>query len=453
MGAILAGKYRVDRILGEGGMGVVVQAMHLQLHQPVAMKFLHPHALANRDVVSRFMREAQAAVRLKSEHVARVIDVGALDTGAPYMVLEYLQGTDLSNFPRQNLTVGLIIDFMLQACEALAEAHSIGIVHRDIKPANFFVTGSTNGELLLKVLDFGISKVPMGDNNMTATSTVMGTPAYMSPEQMRSSRDVDNRSDIWSLGVVLYELLQGAPPYTGDSFSALVIKVTNDPLPKLQIKLPGDLDQIVYRCLDKDPSRRFQNVADLAKSLSRYAGSTTQAAISVQRTGRMLGTEPPRNLNTGPALGATVSTLSTLSSAAGAQSALGMQPKKRWPLFVGIGSVVAAIVVIALIGATSGGKKPDEPAATTQPVTALPTPAPTVVVPPPPAPVPAVVVTPPPAPVTPPPAPAVVVETPKPVKVIVVKPVKPTKPVAPPTKPTKPGEPTTPPDDILGNRN
>src|SRR5678816_3166991 len=125
IGAVLAGKYRVDRVLGQGGMGVVVQAMHLQLHQPVAMKFLLPEVLANQQVVQRFLREAQAAVRLRSEHVARVIDVGALETGAPYMVLEYLDGADLSNFPRSQLTIGGVIDLMLQACEALAEAHSL----------------------------------------------------------------------------------------------------------------------------------------------------------------------------------------------------------------------------------------------------------------------------------------------------------------------------------------
>src|ERR1041384_7316482 len=206
LGAVLAGRYRIERVLGQGGMGVVVQATHLQLHQSVAMKFLLPEVLANHQVVQRFLREAQAAVRLRSEHVARVIDVGSLETGAPYMVLEYLDGADLSTFPRGQLSVGAIIDLVLQACEALAEAHSLGIVHRDIKPANFFITRATGGTPLLKLLDFGISKTPATGGQLTATQTVMGTPAYMSPEQMRSSRNVDHRSDIWSLGVVLYEI-------------------------------------------------------------------------------------------------------------------------------------------------------------------------------------------------------------------------------------------------------
>ena len=177
IGAVLAGRYRIERVLGQGGMGIVVQATHLQLYQSVAVKFLLPEVLANQQVVQRFLREAQAAVRLKSEHVARVIDVGSLETGAPYMVLEYLEGTDLSNFPRAQLTVDGIVDLMLQACEALAEAHALGIVHRDIKPANFFITRGADGSPLLKVLDFGISKTPMTGSNLTATQALMGTPA------------------------------------------------------------------------------------------------------------------------------------------------------------------------------------------------------------------------------------------------------------------------------------
>src|SRR5262245_22616978 len=176
LGAVLAGRYRIDRVLGQGGMGVVVQAMHLQLQQSVAMKFLLPEVLTNHQVVQRFLREAQAVVRLRSEHVARVIDVGALENGAPYMVLEYLDGTDLAHFPSQQLTIGQIVDWMLQACEALAEAHSLGIVHRDIKPGNFFITMRPDGSSLLKVLDFGISKAQQStlEGNLTATSVVMG---------------------------------------------------------------------------------------------------------------------------------------------------------------------------------------------------------------------------------------------------------------------------------------
>jgi eukaryotic-like serine/threonine-protein kinase len=374
IGAVLAGRYRVDRVLGQGGMGIVVQATHLQLHQPVAMKFLLPEVLGNQQVVQRFLREAQAAVRLKSEHVARVIDVGSLETGAPYMVLEYLEGADLSNVPRAQLTVGRIVDFMLQACEALAEAHSLGIVHRDVKPANLFITRGADGTPLLKVLDFGISKTPVTGVHLTATQAVMGTPAYMSPEQMRSSRDVDHRSDIWALGVVLYELLQGAPPFGGDTFSSMVLKVVTDPLPPMTVQLPGELAAIVYRCLEKDPARRFQNVAELALALAPYAQTETQASISVQRTRSIIGLEAHRSAGEpGPPRRAIPP--STLSGAVGAQTV--PTSARRWPLFAGLGALAGAVAIAVVVSNGSGarGGNADGPTPAARPDLPAPSPA------------------------------------------------------------------------------
>jgi serine/threonine-protein kinase len=277
------------------------------------------------------------------------------------MVLEYLEGGDLSSFPRSQLTVGTIVDLVLQACEALAEAHSLGIVHRDIKPANFFITRRADGTLLLKVLDFGISKITTMNGQLTATQAVMGTPAYMSPEQMRSSRDVDHRSDIWSLGVVLYELLQGAPPFESDTFSSMVLKVVNDPLPRLTVRLPGDLENLVYRCLQKDPAMRFQNTAELAHALAKYAQSETQAAISVQRTRGILGLqayhaafEPDPSGRAFP---------STLSGAAGARTTP-QRHRWRWPTLA-MGLLAGAVVVA--IAAMHGGGKIEDRSPSTQP--------------------------------------------------------------------------------------
>jgi serine/threonine-protein kinase len=490
IGAVLAGRYRVERVLGQGGMGVVVKAMHLQLHQPVAMKFLLPEVLGNQQVVQRFLREAQAAVRLKSEHVARVIDVGSLETGAPYMVLEYLEGADLSNFPRSQLSVGGVVDLMLQACEALAEAHSLGIVHRDVKPANFFITRGSDGAPLLKVLDFGISKSPVAGSNLTATQSVMGTPAYMSPEQMRSSRDVDHRTDIWALGVVLYELLQGVPPYGGDTFSSMVIKVVNDPLPRMTVALPGDLDAIVYRCLEKDPARRFQNVAELAQALAKYAQSDTQAAISVQRTRSIIGLEARRSSVESGAGGRAIPP-STLSGAVGAQT----RPPgsgRRWPIVAGL-VVLVAVVAVAVVASNGGGgpkaagpgpaaptaASPSPPAAApaaTPPasgaVATTPAPAPAAAPAAPVAPPPAAPPAPPPA--TPPPAPATAVAQPsapaapsagvpatQPAAAAQAAPEATPSPVAKkPKKPSKPagsskseGSAKPPDDDVLGSRN
>jgi serine/threonine-protein kinase len=492
IGAVLAGRYRIERVIGQGGMGVVVKAMHLQLHQPVAMKFLLPEVLGNQQIVQRFLREAQAAVRLRSEHVARVIDVGTLESGAPYMVLEYLDGADLSNFPRSQLSVGGVIDLVLQACEALAEAHSLGIVHRDIKPANFFITRGADGVPLLKVLDFGISKTPTTNGNLTATQAVMGTPAYMSPEQMRSSRDVDHRCDIWSLGVVLYELLQGAPPFGGDTFSSMVIKVVTDPLPRLTVQLPGELDAIVYRCLEKDPARRFQNVAELAQALAPYAQSQTQASISVQRTRSIVGLETHRAApEPGPARRAIPP--STLSGAVAANTTP-PGTGRRWPIFAGVGVVLAAVIAIAIVSSSGGsaidGKKTEALVPAARPDVATPAPpaqvvppaAPSVVVPAAPGPVattpsaPAPATPAPAAPATPAPAapaapgpattqpaaPPVAAQTAPPASAspgaadtaAAKKPKKPSKPAGSSAKPDGSTKPPTPSDDdVLGARN
>ena len=209
-GDVLAGKFRIERVLGVGGMGMVVSAMHLHLDERVAIKFLLPEALSNPEAVARFSREARAAVKIKSEHVARVIDVATLENGAPYMVMELLRGRDLSQMLQEEgaLPAALAVQYVLQACEALAEAHAMGMVHRDLKPANLFLTARADGSPCVKVLDFGISKVTNmsgsgPDMGMTRTQVMMGSPLYMSPEQMASARDVDQRSDIWAVGTVL----------------------------------------------------------------------------------------------------------------------------------------------------------------------------------------------------------------------------------------------------------
>jgi serine/threonine-protein kinase len=404
-GTILAGKYQVDRVLGAGGMGQVVRAIHLQLGQPVAMKFLLPEVLHDATIVQRFLREAQAAVRLRSEHVARVIDVGTLDTGAPYMVLEYLEGCDLSQFPRDQLSAGLVVDLVLQACEALAEAHAVGIVHRDIKPANLFVTQRPDGSPLVKILDFGISKASHTDAKLTSTRAVMGTPAYMSPEQMQSTRDVDARSDLWSLGAVMYELLEGAAPFEADTLPLLYMKVMTAPLRPFTRPVAPQLAAIVYRLLEKDPAQRFSTVGEVVRAIAPFAASQTQAAISIERTGGGRITGPVR-LATGPV--PLVTPPSTISGASGAMLTAA-PPRKRWPIVAGIvlAGCLGAAIVLAV--GRSGGQQP-APHAAAAPAPAKPavTPPPTAAVTPPPTtaatPPPTVTVTPPPtAAVTPPP--------------------------------------------------
>ena len=220
-GDLLAGKYRVDRVLGSGGMGIVVAARHEQLGQFVALKFLREQALGNPEAVARFLREARACVKLRSDHAAKVLDVGTLETGAPYMVMEYLEGADLGAVLAKYgpLPVETAALYVVQACEAIAAAHAAGIVHRDLKPQNLFLARTVGGASRIKVLDFGVSKVIAGLEmaGVTQTGSMLGSPLYMSPEQMRSSRDVDARADVWALGVVLFELLTQRWPFEAES--------------------------------------------------------------------------------------------------------------------------------------------------------------------------------------------------------------------------------------------
>jgi serine/threonine protein kinase len=298
VGDVVAGKYRIERALGAGGMGVVVAAMHLDLDQRVAIKFLRPEALANPEAVARFSREAKASARIRGEHVARTLDVARLEDGTPYMVIEYLDGYDLaSRLSRKGpLPIDRAVEFVLQACEAIAEAHVLGIVHRDLKPANLYVIRRPDGSASVKVLDFGISKLAprpgsVPDGALTSTSSLMGSPLYMAPEQMHSARKVDHRSDIWALGVTLYELLAGKPPFDGDTVPELCAMVLTKSAPSLATvrpDVPPEIVTVVDRCLVKDPGGRYQNVAELAWALA--AGGHRKWKAAAERVSRIAET-------------------------------------------------------------------------------------------------------------------------------------------------------------------
>lgn len=287
-GDMLAGKYRVDRILGAGGMGIVVAATHAELDQKVAIKFLLPHMVENSDLVRRFMREGRLAGKLKSEHVAKVIDVGRLDDGAPYMVLEYLEGKDLSEVLKEQgpLPVHIAVMFILQAIEAIAEAHATKLIHRDLKPQNLFLTHRVNGEPLVKVLDFGISKAleeASAEFALTRSQSLLGSPLYMSPEQMRSSKAVDERSDIWSIGVLLHELLTNRHPFEADTIPGLVFQVTmEDPTPIRTHRPEVDpaLELVIGKCLKKSKDERYANLAELAKDLEPFGGDAVRGVAA-----------------------------------------------------------------------------------------------------------------------------------------------------------------------------
>ncbi len=296
IGTLLLGRYRVEEVLGVGGMGVVVRAVHLDLDTQVAIKFLLPHMAESSNVVQRFLREAQAAVRLKGEHVAKVIDVGKMPDGAPFMVMEYLSGADLGQVLKAHgaQPPNVACDLMMQICEGMAEAHANGIVHRDVKPSNFFVTRGPDGSPLVKILDFGISKVPIGNDmqQLTGTQSMVGTPAYMAPEHMRAANRADQRSDLWSMGVVLYQLLTNQLPFDGESYADLCLKVAMDLPAPILVPLPPGLGEVLLRCLEKEAAQRYQSVAQLAYALAPYCTDPMVAGTTAERCGRIL--EAPR---------------------------------------------------------------------------------------------------------------------------------------------------------------
>src|SRR6478735_2943040 len=295
VGQVVAQKYRVDRFIGQGGMGVVVAGFHLELDQPVAIKFLRAESGLQSEGAERFRREARAAAKIHSEHVARVFDIGLLDERVPYMVMELLHGNELEiEMERRGaLPVGEAVGYLLQAIDAVAEAHSAGIVHRDLKPTNLFLAQRADGSRIVKVLDFGISK-SLGSGRqrevaLTRTAAFVGSPLYMSPEQMRSARDVDARADVWALGAILYVMITGELPHPGNSLPEVCLAVMNTvprPLKDFLPDVPEALEAILMKCLAKEAEQRYSSVAELAEQLLPFA---PEWHLVVERATRLLG--------------------------------------------------------------------------------------------------------------------------------------------------------------------
>ena len=355
-GDIIAGRYRVERVLGQGGMGVVVAARHTSLRQRVAVKFLRPAALKLPGASARFLREAQAAAAIHSEHVARVTDMGTLGTGSPFMVMEHLDGTDLSSFLKTKgpLPIKEAVDFVLQASEALAEAHKLGIVHRDLKPSNIFVTTHADGTPLIKVLDFGLSKVLDPDaafaaeSSLTETEMVVGSPHYMSPEHVRSLKYVDARTDIWSLGVILYQLLTARRPFDGDSLPSVFAKIVTEPpdsLRNVRPEVPPALEAAVLCCLEKDVNQRFQSVSEFARAIAPFGPETSR--ISAERIERVL----PSLRTSGSSLPAVIAAEDPTTASVGTWARTKVRSRRRTAVALAAGGAAAlgAIITVVLI--------------------------------------------------------------------------------------------------------
>jgi serine/threonine-protein kinase len=342
-------------------MGVVVAARHVQLNQRVAVKVL-THNAKSSQANARFLTEAKASALLKSDHVVHVSDVGMLDNGQPFMVMELLEGDDLSQALEHDgkFPIELAVDYVLQACEGLAEAHAARIVHRDLKPGNLFRARRPDGSDMIKVLDFGVSKALSTDiraeGTVTTTDAVFGSPLYMSPEQMQSASKADERSDIWSLGVVLYELLTRRMPFDAESMAGLAVRIATDPPTRLVEALPGaslELEAVIFKCLAKTPDDRYPNVAELASDLEPFAPESRARVERIQRI--VFGsTNPPRPVPSAPSLrrlaipGA--ETLGPLDAGERSSPSVAIPEKKRrtWPIAIGIVMLTGAALAAAM---------------------------------------------------------------------------------------------------------
>ena len=305
-GTVVADKYRVEEVLGYGGMGLVVAATHLELGELVALKFLLSNT--DRQGRSRFMREAKVCARMRNEHITRVLDVG-MHKAWPYMVMEHLVGRDLRGVLRETpqLPLSSAVDYTVQLCEGLAEAHASSIVHRDLKPTNLFITHRPDGSELLKILDFGISKWRVEtdlSDDLTKTGVILGTPRYMAPEQLLGSNTVDVRADVWSVGAILYEMIAGKPPYDQPSFAHVCAALANGrpPPPILEhgLDVPPEFEAVIMRCLEADVARRIQNVAELAGDLLEASGASIAGEIRVRITAVLEGNTPSPTHATSP---------------------------------------------------------------------------------------------------------------------------------------------------------
>jgi len=302
-GALVGGKYRIEKLIGRGGMGAVYLARHELLDRHVALKVLAQEAVGNEDATRRLIKEAQLAGKIPGDHICRVTDVGVGDDGVPYVAMEYLEGRDLSAILQEHgpLPVPEATGYVLQALDAIAHAHARGIVHRDLKPSNLFVATGLDGRPLVKVLDFGISKsTGPAQIVLTSTSALLGSPAYMSPEQVRSAKNVDARTDIWSTGVILYELLTGRMPFTGESVGAVFAAILETDAPSVLVSrkdVPPALAAAVARCLHRRADERFANAAEVADAIAPFAlPGEASLADAIRSTLSKAGMTAPRAL-------------------------------------------------------------------------------------------------------------------------------------------------------------
>ena len=380
---MVGGRYRVGKTLGRGGMGEVVEATHEQLGTRVAIKVMRSERAQKPELVERFLREARAAAQLQGEHVCRVHDFGTLEGGAPYMVMELLTGRDLASIVKDSGAIepGVVARYITQACEAMAEAHALGIIHRDLKPSNLFLCHRADGTTSIKVLDFGIAKAIGHDSALTDTDHAIGSPAYMSPEQVRSSKTVDARTDIWSLGVVTFELLTGKLPFEADNPAGLALAITTQKAPQLPQAVPKKLAEAVKRCLYRDAERRYADVGELAAALEPFVTKEDKPATSLARrlsTGPVMidGASTAPEIPSNKQVGAKITTSRHMSG-----EVQRVETRRSWlPLGIAVAGALVAGSIVTYVAVGGHRDEATSPAAAPAPA---PAPAPAAVAPPP----------------------------------------------------------------------
>jgi serine/threonine-protein kinase len=393
-GDVVDEKYAIERLLGKGGMGIVFEARHKKLGQRVAIKFLLPGELERPDAVARFDREARAAALLRSQHAVRVLDVDQTSEGLPYIVMEYLEGHDVGTELRARPRIPLpeAVDWVLQTCVAMAEAHGSGIVHRDLKPSNLFLTTAAHGPPLLKVMDFGISKLLAVEEQteLTSTETTLGTPSYMAPEQLVSAKTITPRADVWSLGVILYRLVAGQLPFQAPNPTALAIAIATEPPMPLAVAapwVPKEIVDTVMAALERDPARRIPDVITFGRRIEKLGTGTFKFAQAIERLPPARGSDPAVRAGATSPMEQTLQigaeggpTASSWEGKLRASSGATPPPKSHALVWVGVGLAAAALVVggtASVYVARTSRQRPSPPVAvaSTPPPAAEPTPS------------------------------------------------------------------------------
>ncbi|MCP4600960.1 MAG: serine/threonine protein kinase [Proteobacteria bacterium] len=352
-GTILDGKYELSRLLGEGGMGTVYEATHKLIGRRLAVKFLHPQYVTSEEVVTRFQREAQAAAAIGHENIIEVTDMGKMEDDSPYIVMEFLDGKDVKAAITEDkvLSTSRAARIMVQALSALHAAHEVGIIHRDLKPENIYLIEKSDRPDYVKILDFGISKFRSleseGSKGLTQTGTVLGTPYYMSPEQARGDQNLSSRSDIYAMGVMLYQMLTGSLPFDAPNYNALLIKIlTEDHVSpdELNPSLPPELVETINIAMDRDPERRFPTCLDFRQRLLPFLPDSSNIRLET-------GLSPASRTAVQAALSTDTETPLEMT-----QSTF-IKPASKLPFIIGGALLAIAAVVGVIFFGFSGEKK------------------------------------------------------------------------------------------------